>query len=259
MKELDGWRAQARLLQFTFDPKLAKAYGADLISPGSYRLNSILRVIQKQGILSQAHIPHHYFHEPSIRKKILTDWERGGRAYVLTNSLNYGQYLQLELLAELRGLKKKESLHTVVVNLSSCEVMKFHLPAHLLHGGGVDPALVSRRKCSLKKAYLKAASFVAQSLQEGDARWAQEARSQLQAEKDKLSSYFQGQTNSSDYAAKEQELHRRFEPAVRLNALRGALLYIPRFSYRLVVVDPSGREQRQNVSYDPIANRKELD
>lgn len=73
MKELDGWRSQGRLLQFTFDQRLAEIYGADLICPGSYRLNSILQVIRKQGRLSQAHIPHHYFHEPSIQRRSSAD------------------------------------------------------------------------------------------------------------------------------------------------------------------------------------------
>ena len=42
-KELDGWRAKGRLFQFTFDRKLAQSFGAELISPGSYRLDTIIR------------------------------------------------------------------------------------------------------------------------------------------------------------------------------------------------------------------------
>ena len=41
---------KARLFQFTFDRKLAQTYGAELISPGSYRLDTIVRLIQKQAV-----------------------------------------------------------------------------------------------------------------------------------------------------------------------------------------------------------------
>ena len=78
----------------------------------------------------------------------MTSSSSGERAYVLTSSSLYGQYLQLELLAEARGCKK-ESLHTVTVNLFRRNI-EVSLPAHLIQGGGVDPALVVKRKCSLK-------------------------------------------------------------------------------------------------------------
>ncbi len=62
MKELDGWRARGRLLQFTFEPRLAEMYGADLICRGgSYRFDSIVRLIRKQGLLTRTHIPPHHF------------------------------------------------------------------------------------------------------------------------------------------------------------------------------------------------------
>src|SRR5690554_1215107 len=105
MKELDGWRAQGRLLQFTFDQKAAEIYGADLICPGSYRLNTILEVIRRQGRLSQAHIPHHYFHEPSIRKKILSSFGTTERAYVVNSSMHYAQYLQYDILVIKKNLQ----------------------------------------------------------------------------------------------------------------------------------------------------------
>lgn len=259
MKELDGWRAGARLLQFTFDSRLAAAYGADLISQGSYRLNTILNLIRRQGILSRAHIPHHLFHEPSIRRRILSSVQAGERAYVLTSSSLYGQYFQLELLAEAKGLQKKESLHTLVVNLSSGDILKFPFPSHLLQAGGVPAELVSRRRCSLKEAYLQAAAHIAQLFAEQDQSWAEEALAKIAQEEAKLKAFFQGKTNSSDYAAKRQELEHRLQPVLTIQAVRGALLFTPLFRYRLVVVGTDGRERTKAVSYDPIANLCLLD
>jgi len=258
MKELDGWRAQARLLQFTFERPLAEAYGADLISPGSYRLDTILNLIRRQGLLSRAHIPHLLFHEPSIRKRVLSSFQ-GERAYVLTSSLEFGQYLQLELSAAARGLQKKESLHTVVVNLSSGEVLKFAFPFHLLHPGGVESTLIRKRRCSLKRAYLQAAAYLSHLYAQQDQSWALEALDKLALEEAKLESFYQGQTSSPELTAKRRELQNRLQPVLAITILRGALLYIPLFRYRLVVVDQSGRERTRTVSYDPIANLCALD
>jgi len=255
MKELDGWRAQARLLQFTFDQRSAETFGADLICPGSYRLNSILQVIRKQGVLSQAHIPHHFFHEPNVRKKVLGGFGSKERAYVVNCSLQYGQYLQLEILVEARGLQKKESIHTVVVDLSSGKTLKFGFPYHLLQGGGVPDDVIRKKKCSFKQAFLAASIHLRESFQEGDLTWAHEAKEVLSLEEDKLCEFFQGRTDSEEFKAKKRELYQRLAPVVRLDALRGAFLFVPLFDYRLVVVGTNGKEKSRDLTYDPIGNR----
>lgn len=254
MKELDGWRAQGRLLQFTFDKELAAAYGADLISPGSYRLNTIISLIRKQGILSRAHIPHHYFHEPNIRKRILSGLNSGQRAYVVNNSFLFCQYLQLEIRVEMRGLQKKERIHTVVVNLSSGEMIKFAIPNHLLHAGEVGQDLVIKRNCSLKRAYISATKYLSELIASENQAWAHEALAKHAQEEEKIREFFQGQNSTEEYATKKQELDRRLKPSVTMDVLRGAMLLIPCFCYRLMVVDVNGSEKTKQVIYDPIAN-----
>lgn len=254
MKELDGWRAQGRLLQFTFEQRLAELYGADLICRGSYRLNSILRVIRQQGTLSQAHIPHHFFHEPSIRKKVLVSFAATERAYVVNCSLLYTPYLELVILVEARGLQKKESLHTLVVDLSSGNVLKFAFPYHLLKSGGVPKDTLRKRKCSFKQAFTSATTHLSNLIAESDTSWAQDAKHKVNIEEEKLKEFFQGRTDSDDFRAKQDELHQRIGPVLRMDALRGALLSVPLFQYRLVVVGSSGRERSKNVIYDPIGN-----
>lgn len=254
MKELDGWRAQGRLLQFTFDQRLAELYGADLICRGSYRLNSILRVIRQQGTLSQAHIPHHFFHEPSIRKKILGSFAATERAYVVNCSLLYSPYLELTILVEARGLQKKESLHTVVVDLSSGNVLKFAFPYHLLKSEGVPKDALCKRKCSLKQAFRSATAHLNNLIAQTDTSWAHEARHKVNIEEEKLKDFFQGQVDSDEFRAKQEELHQRIGPVLRMDALRGSMLSVPLFKYRLVVVGSTGKEKTKNVMYDPIGN-----
>lgn len=254
MKELDGWRAQGRLLQFTFDQHSAEIYGADLICAGSYRLNSILQVIRKQGVLSQAHIPHHFFHEPSIRKKILGGFGSIERAYVVNCSLQYAQYLQFEILVEAQGLQKKESIHTVVVDLSSGKALKFPLPYHLLKAGGIPKEMLRKRKCSFKQAFANATAYLHESIATGDHKWASEARHKLALEEEKLREFFQGRMESEEFATKKQELQQRLAPVLRMDALRGAIIMIPLFHYHLVVVENHGKEKSKSLIYDPISN-----
>lgn len=254
MKELDGWRAQARLLQFTFDQGAAEVYGADLICEGSHRFHSILQVIRRQGTLCQAHVPHQYFHEPSIRKKVLRGFGGNERAYVVNCSLQYAQYLQFEILVEARGLQKKESIHTVVVDLSSGNVLKFAFPYHLLKGGGVEKEMVRKRQCGFKRAYITATDYLQGVLNASDHSWAQDAMDKLALEETKLREFFQGRTDSDEYKAKKQEILQRLAPVLAMDALRSALLLIPLFQYRLVVVALSGKEQSKTLTYDPVGN-----
>lgn len=259
MKELDGWRAQGRLLQFTFDRKLAETYGADLICPGSYRLNTILQVIRKQGLLSQAHVPHHVFHEPSIRKKIIHDLGTRQRAYVVNNALHYSQYFLFHIVVTQLGREKKESIHNPIVNLSTGEVLKFAIPPHLLQGGSVQGASIRKRKCSFKRAYANAVAQISAELAQADHTWAERANDKLALEEEQLAKFFEGKTTSPEYKAKLQELQKRFAPKIQMDALRGAILYIPVFYYRLIVVDTNGKEKSQNLYYDPVSNLEELE
>ncbi|NMB19900.1 MAG: hypothetical protein GX979_03470 [Firmicutes bacterium] len=254
MKELDGWRAQGRLLQFTFDKKAAEMYGADLICPGSYRLHSIVQVIRRQGILSQAHIPHQYFHEPSIRKKVLSGLGAEGRAYVVNCSLPYAQYLQFEILVEEKGLQKKESIHTVMVDLSSGRVLKFAFPYHLLRDGGVGIEAIRKRKLGFKQAFLRATEHLQEIIEATDHTWAREATDKLTLEEAKLREFFQGNSDSNEYRAKEDEIKQRLAPTLTMDALRSALLLIPLYQYRLVVVPTRGKEQSKTLTYDPVSN-----
>lgn len=259
MQELDGWRARGRLLQFTFEPHLAEVYGADLICSGSYRFNSIIQLIRKQGLLSRAHIPHHFFHEPGIRQKATNSLNPGGRTYVVNSSLAYGQYLALRILVSFRGLQKKESIHTPVVDLSSGEVLKFALPPHLLQPGGIDPEKLRRRKCNLKKAYASAVDHLLEKLSQKEHTWANDTWEKLRREEKRLAEFFEGRSDSPQFASKAQELKARLTPTVQLNALRAALLYIPLFHYRLMLVHPDRTETTRNLYYDPISNSRLLE
>lgn len=255
MKELDGWRAQARLLQFTFDKNKAETFGADFISPGSYRFNSILNVIQKQGILSHAHIPFEVFHEPNIRKKILNNLGSQKRAYVVNNAIHYTQYLVLNVAVQSIGLSKQNRIQKSIVDLSTGEILKFVPSAHLIRGGCPANATIRKRKFSLKRAYENVGTMIYNEIMAEDQTWIEQAWAKLESEQKQLDSFFEGASGTPEYLGKSKELENRFVPKIQIDAIRGAILYVPIFFYRLMVVEPDGKEKIQTIYYDPINNQ----
>ncbi|HHY16195.1 MAG TPA: hypothetical protein GX521_08990 [Firmicutes bacterium] len=259
MKELDGWRAQARLLQFTFDKHLAETYGADLICEGSYRLGTITRLIRRQGLLAKAHLDHKHFYEPNVRRKVLENLGAGKRVYVISNRLAYCPYLGLQLLASRFGLQKKESIHFPMVNLSSGEVLlKFPISTHLFSSGPPQKEKTQEKKISYKQAFTAATGCLAELYTEGDLSWAEEALGKMAREMQKLASFYEDTADTAFYEPKAAEIKKRFYPRLEITALRAALLFIPLFQYRCMVVDPSGSEEVTNVCYDPVTNLQKL-
>ena len=123
-KELDGWRAKGRLFQFTFDRKLAQSFGAELISPGSYRLDTIIRVLQKQAVLSVGYLPHDVFYEPAVRMKVLDRLLQNpeSRFYVIDHRLRYGPTFGSRLESRT-AYEKSEELRKALIDLISGKVV----------------------------------------------------------------------------------------------------------------------------------------
>lgn len=259
MKELDGWRAKGRLLQFTFDKKLAETYGAELIGPGSYRINSILELIRKQATLSHAYLPHTVFHEPSIRRKVtqrLGD-ERASKVYVLTNSLLYDEYLWMVMSISFVTHQKEEQIQTPLVNLASGKLLSFSIPTHLFCSGRPPSENISRRKTTYKQAYTSVYHHLTQEVSLMDSTWATEALDRLQEERSKLEAYYEDHLDEQKRAEKTRELIKRASPKVQIRAIRGAVLYIPLFQYRLMEVLKNGQESIRTIYYDPVSNSLE--
>lgn len=259
MKELDGWRAQARLLQFTFEQHLAQTYGAELICEGSYRFHTLLRVIRKQGLVTQAYLPDHVFHEPGVREKMLRKLAFQKRVYVINSRITYGQYLWVQLLASRLGLKKQDSIFEPMVSLSTGQVTKFTLPKHLLLAGPPEKSLIGKRKISFKKALAQVGRGLTENLAAGDEGWARETLKKLEQERVQLEQFYEHRLSSEEYQRKSAEMQKRLTPLVQIDTIRAALLYLPLFHYRLVVVNENGQETVKNVTYDPIGNLQESD
>lgn len=259
-KELDGWRAKSRLFQFTFNKKLAETYGAELISYGSYRLDTIIRLIQKQAILASGYLPHSTFYEPAIRSKILNRLELkqpGYRWYLIDYKCVYGPYLWFTVLLTYLAYEKREELRKVPVDLSNGKVVNYEIPADLLKPGTIpDKQPHYRRKLSYKQAYTCLQKELTEQLTFSDPTWAITAAKQLDQERTQLEDYFQSFPDSKQRNIRIAELMKRAKPRVHIRPLRAAYLYLPKLEYRIMQV---GNEEKINrIIYDPVSNQYEI-
>jgi len=255
-RELDGWRAKGGLFQFTFDKRLADNYGAELISAGSYRLDSILKVIRDQAVLADAYLPASVFYEPNIRHKLLDKMHyanTGKRYYVLDQRLVYGLYFWFILQVSHLAYEKREVIKKPLVDLSTGNVLNYEIPEHLLRAGCPEGSTAYKRRLSFKKAYERLQEQMTTELEMADTSWALEALKQLEDEKQQIEEFY---GEHEDQEQKELRLHELFErcgPKIQVRPLRGATLYLPQYEYKVMEVGP--KETVYSVSYDPVSNK----
>lgn len=256
-KELDGWRAKERLFQFTFDRKLADTYGAELISPGSYRLDTILQAIRKQALLARAHLPHELFHEPSIRASLFQRlMPKGGlptRLYVLNLEKSFSPYLWIAAQISFITHHRRDILHTSCVDLCTGRVAPLPISNHLFVGGPPPSGQVRRRSLSYKQAYANFCRHITEELETQDQSWAEEALKILAEEQAKLNRFYEGSPNQEELAAKQRALAENYAPRVLVRPVRGALLYVPSFTYKLMEVGQA--ERVFQATYDPLTHQ----
>jgi hypothetical protein len=254
-KELDGWRAKERLFQFTFDRKLADAYGAELITSGSYRLDTILQAVQKQALLSRAHLPHDRFHEPSIRASMVQRLSGSAqyptRFYVLNLERSFSPYLWIVFQISRITHHRRDTLYSISVHLCTGRVTPLPISTQLFVGGPPFGP-VQRRVLSYKQAYNKLCRHIGEELAVQDQTWAEEAHEALEAEQRKLASFFEGSMRQDELAARQRALVENYAPRVLVQPMRGALLYVPNFCYKLMEVGQT--ERVFHATYDPLTH-----
>ena len=235
-RELDGYGAKGGLFQFTFEKELAEKYGAELISPGSYRLDSFLKYIRKQATYSTACLPIHTFYEPSIRTKLLNKLaatNRNSRFYVIDYSYKYAPYFMLVVKLSYLAYEKREKIRKLIVDMVSGNIINYDIPEQLFKNGSPDTNCY-KRKLSYKKAYERIQEFLTNDLAMEDPSWAKAAKEQIHQDRQRLEEYYK---DSEDDIAKErrlQELMERTFPRVKILPTRAATLYIPKLEYKVM-------------------------
>ena len=103
---------------------------------------------------------------------------------------------------------------------------------------------------SYKQAYSLLCQHIARELEDQDQSWAEAGVSR--EEQAKLARYYEGTGDQEQLAARQKALAENYAPRVLVQPVRGALLYVPSFNYKLVEV---GRAERVfHATYDPLTH-----
>lgn len=273
MTSLQGHWAPAGTLRLVFDPEVAAAHPeADLVAPGSFRLERFLAWIRRQVQLARAYLPplprgtsEELFHRCVAAG--LQDSPMGSR-YLLGQQQIWEPHLVIPFLAARIGVERQETLHVPGVNLVTgtvCDDLRPFLPQE----GGAPPGPEARRRLTYRRGYEALVTSVVRRIREEDASWAETALRHYQEEVERLMSYFdelaqenrgQPDTLAQLETVRQHRLHEqrdRFRPRVLIRPLAVALLYVPALTISVLLCDGL-HERRRTFTYDSLLGRFRL-
>lgn len=264
---LEGRWAAAAPLCLTFDRASAAAHPeADLVEPGSFRLERFLAWVRRENRLGIAHLaplPR------GLAQRLLTDPAILGfepqvqpvAAYLLEETQVWEPHLVVGFLAARSGAERRETLHVPGINLVTGDCRR-DWSADLPEQQGSPARPMARRRLSYRRAYRALLSSVVDEVEAEDGAWADAARRRYHEEERSLETYYAEllRENRGDPDALAQleanrqlrleEQRARFLPRVVIRPVAAALLYAPVLKFTVLLCD--GRsETRRLLTYDP--------
>jgi hypothetical protein len=248
-------RMENILLNLVFQPELVGRYpGAELVVPGSYRLDWFIDGMRRRGRLTLQCVHC----EMNLHR-----WQREIQALLPKDfpyfffhhpSLTYRPFLIANIAITFRTDERYDELYSIGLDLTSGEVLPNLLEALK------DHRLSSRLPTSgLEKEGIKPAEAVAACRQQVEAYvrqrdldWANQAKRRFEEELNCLRRFYLGEESSSDYTKRADELYNKFRPRIILSWVNLALVYLPRIGYTLQSL--SGKPL-PNLVYYPVGKR----
>jgi hypothetical protein len=132
MSELEGRWAQPATLLLAFSPETVAVHPeADLVAPGSFRLERFLAWIRRKGRLSQAYLPP--VPRGTAESQLARDLPHSGTgrqagAYVVGDHQEWEPHLVVGFVAARVGAERRESVHVPGMNLVTAEVCRDYRP-----------------------------------------------------------------------------------------------------------------------------------
>ncbi|HHZ18962.1 MAG TPA: hypothetical protein GX391_00380 [Firmicutes bacterium] len=251
-------RLETVTLNLIFQPEHINKYpGAELATPGSYRLNWLIDGIRRRGGLTKQCVTYH----TNFRK-----WQKEiqpllpvGFPYFFFHhpKLHYRPYLLANFLISYRTDERRDELFSVGLDLVSGQILPT-LQADLKQHTLTDRMPVTstiKEEIPVKEAIAICRAQAEKQAKKMDPGWIEEARERFLTELACLKQYYGENRDEVAYRTRAAELHNKFRPRVTLTWINLALLYLPEVSYTLQSL--SG-EPLPTVLYYPVGSRIEL-
>ena len=226
-------RLETVTLNLIFQPEHINKYpGAELATPGSYRLNWLIDGIRRRGGLTKQCVTYH----TNFRK-----WQKEiqpllpvGFPYFFFHhpKLHYRPYLLANFLISYRTDERRDELFSVGLDLVSGQILPT-LQADLKQHTLTDRMPVTstiKEEIPVKEAIAICRAQAEKQAKKMDPGWIEEARERFLTELACLKQYYGENRDEVAYRTRAAELHNKFRPRVTLTWINLALLYLPEVS-----------------------------
>lgn len=251
-------RIETISLNLVFQTEHINKYpGAELVTPGSYRLNWLIDGIRRRGALTKQCVPYHT-NLRKWQKEIQPLLPMGFPFFFFHHpELHYRPYLLTNFLISYRTDERRDELFAVGLDLISGEI----LPT--LQGELQKQTLTDRMPTAhtlkevipVKEAIAICKNQAAQQMQKRDPGWIADAQDRFLTELACLQRYYGENQDSESYWSRSAELHNKFRPRVTLSWINLALLYLPEITYTLQSLNG---EPLPTILYHPVGPRLQL-
>lgn len=268
MTALEGRWAEPASLLLAFDPRTAEERPeADLVAPGSYRLERFLSWVRREVKLSRAFLPP--LPPGAGRRRLSERLAAAARQgllpcshYILAETQAWEPYLLVAFLAARVGEVRRETLHLPGVNLVTGAVWPDMRP-HLAPAAEQPQSPVARRRIPYRKAYRTALGAVVEELLTEDPGWAAVSRDRYEEEVRRLEAFYaelarehQNQPETlaqlqNNRERRIQEQKDRLRPRALVRPLTAAFLHVPVVRYTVLLSDGL-RDRRRVFTLDPL-------
>lgn len=263
------------LMAFGDDPRGLPAE-AELVSPGSYRLNWFIDGLRSRGRLCQAYVP---FSLPlsKIQKQVRALWpHRHEDLYLGRFSNSHEFYLLANFKSSLKSDESKEYIDSAAINLVNGSI-EYGLPERLaawpvkdcVHApAGPEPQM------PVEQAFQQLVDVVLTHAEAEYGNWRAEPQSRFADEMERLEAYYDDHgtsgsrgssagtsttlaaiTANKELAAERQhlvaELRDKFRPRLIIKWLSAAFLYLPIVHFQYEAISADNIRQGQ-LRYEPV-------
>lgn len=273
-REWEGPWAHGYQLDLIFDPALSERFPqAELVSQGSYRLDSVTAAARKRGRFSRRYVSV-TGDENRIKSRLVAHLKERGYQESGIYFLDSKRELMPYLLVNFRIMRVSEDKEDELVSLG-INMVTGHIEEEFMQkvGGfapGPDPPgpeeawPESRRRISWKKAYDRLCNGVRERLDNSGHQWAVAARERLAGELQRLEEYYvqmareigpeePGQESIMQIRQRRlDEQKSRFAPRVLVRPYQAAIIYAPAQKLRVLLSD-GWHDLRATAIYDFLA------
>lgn len=255
----DPPRLEKQTLNLVFNPAASASYpGAELVIPGSYRLNWFIDGLQTRGNYTLQRFKYKGTAaeieaalgtlRPELKEKFpLPAPEEKVRPFLLVNYIL--SYQTDELYEELVSLGLDMAGGTI-----SPDFLRALGEAEAAPGPpetGVEPP-----SHSLEEAFALLHQYLNQVVLARDPRWVEEARARYEEELTCLYQYYQeDRRDFGIFQSRALDLYDKFRPRVLVRLVNVGLLYLPVFVYEL---PEDGNRKKALLHYLPFLNQVEI-